>query len=452
MTDDGKLGIFLDTASIGRLLANSDDSTRKLLLQTDDDMFEFTRSEGGASDQLLSSIRQAEKRTNSAGDLTHLEINTQYGPSQYAFGYRSADVEAAGKFAFGKNALSLDEKERNQLVFIQSVLNHHDGRNLFVTGDDILLRRRLWFESHFPGGRLNIATVQEAIEIIDLLAKSNGKYIVSRHYRANKGLWYWYSFRSKVPFYNVPPTIATGSPTLEELNRRHIMESFASRFVFLLTSIDEMGIQYYSGADNDTMDSTLYHFNYFISLITGIFDSLAIETKDRLHLRFEDDRNPSRTSLSTRTGRYFLAALREVNRPLRQHINSRVSFINLIYSLRESFIHREGLRETGFEFRSQDERWRANFLKIPEEISSAIRQLGDRARPYDVASEWGVYRDRSGQYLLPFYFAKSAALELISFSNQYLQLLGFTNFVESQDAREDFRRSVEAFKRDRLGF
>ncbi len=230
------------------------------------------------------------------------------------------------------------------------------------------------------------------------------------------------------------------------------MESFASRFVFLLMSVYEMGMQYYSGANNDTMDSTLYHLNYFISLVTGIFDCLAIETKDRLHLRFEDDSNPSRTSLSTRAGRHFLAALGDENRNLRRLITNQAGFVNLVYTLRESFIHREGLRETVFAFQNQDERWRQNFLVIPESISSAIQQLGDRTKRYDALSEWGVFGHRSGHYLLPFYFAKSATLRLISFSNSYLQLLGFPSFIESLDARNHFRQSISAFENDRLGF
>ncbi len=93
--------------------------------------------------------------------------------------YRGADLEAIGRIAFGKDALASGEKESIELVFIQAVLNNHDGRNLLVTADDLLPRKRLWYESHFPGGRLNIVTTQEAIEIMDLVAKSKGKYIIS---------------------------------------------------------------------------------------------------------------------------------------------------------------------------------------------------------------------------------------------------------------------------------
>jgi hypothetical protein len=54
---------------------------------------------------------------------------------------------------------------------------------------------------------------------------------------------------------------------------------------YVLAKQIQMGFQYYQGVDNDTMDNTLYHFNYFVSLITGIFDSLAIRTKNQYNLK-----------------------------------------------------------------------------------------------------------------------------------------------------------------------
>jgi hypothetical protein len=46
----------------------------------------------------------------------------------------------------------------------------------------------------------------------------------------------------------------------------------------------------------------MYHFNYFISLITGIFDALALITKDQYNLNFRGDNYPQRTSLNPLAG------------------------------------------------------------------------------------------------------------------------------------------------------
>jgi hypothetical protein len=94
----------------------------------------------------------------------------------------------------------------------------------------------------------------------------------------NRGLWYWYSFRTKVPFFHVGVTI-----------NEPYLDAFSSRFINILMSIDEIGIQYYSGVNNDTLDDTMYHFNYFITLISGIFDALALTTKDKYELTFSMD-------------------------------------------------------------------------------------------------------------------------------------------------------------------
>jgi hypothetical protein len=341
-------------------------------------------------------------------------------------------------------SLTDEEKEMILLVFIHAVLNdiyfdfHSKYKsNLLITDNDVLLKNRLWFESHFPSKPLNIATVEEALEIMDLFAKKKGVYYTFTNSTANKGLWYWRSFRSKIPYYNVST---------------EIMEAFSSRFVYLLMSLDEMGIQYYSGVDNDTMDNTLYHFNYFISLITGIFDSLAIETRVRMQLKFERDDIQWKTSLSNKAGDDFLKVLREKNPSLRNHINSYVDFINLIYALRESAIHREGLPKTGYEYRGKDEKWQANFIKVSKDITELIKRCGDAKKPYEVTTEWGIYQDTLGYYLSPYNFAKAASLKLIEFSNTYLQMLGFPNFIQSLKPGDSFLEGIKRFESGKLGF
>jgi hypothetical protein len=55
------------------------------------------------------------------------------------------------------------------------------------------------------------------------------------------------------------------------------LDAFAKRFLYLLISVDELGKLHYFKKGNDKM--ILFH-PYFISLVTGIFDNLAIYTYD----------------------------------------------------------------------------------------------------------------------------------------------------------------------------
>jgi hypothetical protein len=54
-----------------------------------------------------------------------------------------------------------------------------------------------------------------------------------------------------------------------------MMGSISSRLIDMLKAIDEIGANYYKGANNDTMEDTLYHLNYWITLYSGILDALA---------------------------------------------------------------------------------------------------------------------------------------------------------------------------------
>ena len=183
-----------------------------------------------------------------------------------------------------------------------------------------------------------------------MFLKSKGKFRIACRYSVNKGFWYWLSFRLKVPFFNVGD---------------QILDALSQRFVFSLMSVDEMGFQFYSGVNNDTMDGILYHFNYLISLVSGIFDNLAIRTFNQYHLTFEGSNIPSRISLKNDLGRHFLRALREKNQALRNHINQHVHFIKAIYLIRDTILHREGLKHACFEHRGKEGPWKANFIEVP---------------------------------------------------------------------------------------
>ena len=63
------------------------------------------------------------------------------------------------------------------------------------------------------------------------------------------------------------------------------MDALANRFEFLLRSVDEIGFLYYMKVNNDIKVDMMYHFNYAITLITGIFDSLALITKNTYELK-----------------------------------------------------------------------------------------------------------------------------------------------------------------------
>jgi hypothetical protein len=214
-------------------------------------------------------------------------------------------------------------------------------------------------------------------------------------------------------------------------------------------ALDEIGIQFFLGPDNDTMDNALYHFNYLISLITGIFDNLALKTNSYLRINFSDLR---KVSLSNVSGREFLKEVRERNRVMRDHVSSYMAFIQLIYTFREIVIHREGLAGITYQHKEDDEKWTANFVRISEEQRNFIKLCGDVDSEFDPFSEWGVYA-KHGVFLEPFHFSMKALAMLRRFVDEYLELLGYPSFIETQQQRNDgFTRTLNVFERGHLVF
>ena len=246
---------------------------------------------------------------------------------------------------------------------------------------------------------------------MDLFAKSHGKYSTfGPNHSLTKGFWYWSSFRSKVPHYHVP-----GSSAFEP---RPILEAFASRFTYLLLCIDEIGIEYYYSTDPDIMIP--YYFNYFLPLVTGIFDSLAIAARDEYSLEFKGKEYPNETSLYTR-GEEFRKELRRHNSSLVEQRDRNFEFLDLIYKLRELAIHREGFRSIGAELEGKIR----NFLVINGEIAQLIKNCGDKTPHNEQISNWGVVTNPGFLLLEPYHFTRWACPKLVEFADEFVKLLGF---------------------------
>lgn len=434
-----KLVILVDSRSLNDLLANGNHIARTILKYSTCEPFEFVRSPVDTDYPELKEVPAFIERYDDKGNLTTIDIVTGKLESMTGFFYRAQDVEEIGKYIHKKQSLSPEERRAILLVFIHAALTRQEEMRVLMTSNQVLLSNRLWFESHFPGCPLNIATVEETKEIMDLFAKYRNIYYISGHFTTNKWGWYWYSFRSKIPNYHVGD---------------NILDAFASRFVYLLMSIDEIGFQYFSGANTDTMETMIYHFNYFISLISGIFDNLAVTAKNQLGIKFDRDSIDSRTSLNPKAGREFLKGVREKNPELRQHITKHIHFIKLIYAMRELIVHKEMLPKSSFEMAS--EKWKANFITVDTNIADLITQCGDRSQGYEPMTTWGLYTKIPGYcFLEPYHFSKATVTMLTNFCNTFLHLLGFGDFIEALEGQaksNDFVRTIKRFREDSLGF
>ena len=164
--------------------------------------------------------------------------------------------------------------------------------------------------------------------------------------------------------------------------------------------------------DPDNLFNLFYHAEYLIALITGVFDNLALLTKDRYGITHDI----IRVSLSNED---FLKKVETSNASLKIHVDQYRDFINLIYKFREQVIHREGLNQV---ISPMTINW-SSFIKITPEISNYIKQCGDAKSEYKFISNWGVFERGSGLFLDPYYFSKQALFTILKLTNGYLQQL-----------------------------
>ena len=366
-----------------------------------------------------------------SGEIKGLNYETNKYKMQMAFGYKMKDIERIAKRIYSK--LSIPKKELDSVirVFVQAVFNNLKDNNIYLTEDETILNKRFWFESHFPGGQLNIMNLEEFSLFFDLFLKENKKYFWAKYHTSNKGYWYHLSTLEKVPSFKG--------------NLSDIMVASAyTRFYYSLMALDEMGLQFYRGVNNDTMDNSLYHFNYLLTLICGIFDNLALITDKILGINTQ---NKISVSLNNRRSRDFLKEVRKKNNLLGAHIDKNRSFINLIHELRDQIVHKEGMQKTAYEMRDEDLKWKYNFLIVEDKTKNRLKELKDKNKKYSILSEWGAYHAHNSTYIEPWHFSLNAILHLSNLLNEYLPLVG----VKEQKTSE-LDTTLENFSKTHIGY
>jgi hypothetical protein len=186
----------------------------------------------------------------------------------------------------------------------------------------------------------------------------------------------------------------------------------ASRAVPLLTkgSISISDLQGF--IDPDNLFILFYHAEYLIPLITGVFDNLALLTKER----YEIIQDIIRVSLSNEE---FLKKVDTFNVDVKKHVDQYRDFINLIYEFRDRVIHGEGLSQLVSPVVIN---W-SSFIKITPEINYYIKRCGDDKSEYRFISKWGVFERELDLILDPYFFSKQVLYTIIKFANEYLQKL-----------------------------
>jgi len=350
------------------------------------------------------------------------------------FNYRKSDIEKVARELWGREELLTRHMDPFVSVFVQATFMRSRKPCIFVTNRKILLKNRLWLESNFQGINLNIMSIEEASLFVDLFLKQRNEFHTAPGVVTSRWFWYLMSARVKIPHFHVGDGI---------------IDAMISRLSYALMASDEIGKQFYQGADNNTIDLIIYHFNYLISLLSGVFDNLAIKTNSQLGLGFSTGPD---ISLSPKRGGEFLKALRDKDTVLRQHITKYNPLISLVYKFREHIIHREGTKKCIFCSMSRNDRWTAGVINVDATTVQLITACGDTGVSYDSYSKWGVLSSSGDHHIEPFNFTTQLLRHIFIFADGYLKLLGFTEVSDkSFTGADEFLKKKRAFEDCYLG-
>lgn len=430
-----KIIILLDSNSFDVLINKNNDKAKLILEYSYKDPFIFYRSPKKTVYDELKKITEFCLIYDENNNIKLIKYEIENNASTMSFRKKTKDIIEYAEYFLKRSELKDSEIELMKLIFILADFTMIDKETPYVliTSDKNFLNNRIKLDSDFTFSEINILDINEAIEIMSLFSRFHNLYYIRHNDKVNQGLWYDLAFRNYIPNYS-----------FDEIN----LKSFSIRFVYLLMSVDEMGYQYYRGVNNDTHDNIMYYFNYFISLLTGIFDSLALTTNNKCKINFKLDKNPARISLR-RTE--FLEKVKEKNLELYQHINDFLNYINLIYEIRNFVIHREMFFEQlTIDSKNSNGEWKGSFLKLNIEMYNLFIKLKSKKIIFEGLNDWGLYEKFIDFKCVDMYiFGKRALKEIVIFSTKYLSLLGYYN-VKSDELPKWLSSSVEIFGKHAL--
>ncbi|WP_152423919.1 hypothetical protein [Natronorubrum tibetense] len=329
--------------------------------------------------------------------------------------------------------------ELNLVGLFSEFSRYDDNRaDILVTANPSLLqnRRRIEYSFHrHEAGQMNMMSPSEAAEFAGIFMRENDEFIFynpkdkCHSYSIDFSYWYW-----------LLPRVFIHHFTIDD---NDYISSMFDRFQSLFICVDKMGKEYYCGTGNHTDLRTRYHFNNGISLLTGIFDVVALYTREKYDIGILDERTNLRTG-----GHPLLKELRVYNESAWEHVQRNHMIIELIHTIRNDIIHQKGVikRGPGFSLRgSEVSEWNSHTISLEsldkedrEEFRKYYEQFDDSIRKYDPVTQWGVIVPENETpkitpitQIEPYQFMKQSVKTVAKFIDEYLRLLDHPNRLKN---------------------
>ena len=447
MLKNKKLRILLDTPSL------KSSEAKRLMAYDDGDLFEFV-SLGKNSKHSELEIKKTPDGRISELVIDKASSKTDPYQSHYGFFYLDRDMKGLSK------GLDIKLDDLINLFFLSTLISNNQD-TILVTERKKLLSRRWWDRSFSGIPRFAVLSPREVSIFVDLYCKKQGEYMAAPHYFLGEWLWYWHSLKCKVKEYQLPWSVVVFATETEIPNKRELMDmisALADRLVDMLTAVDEIGQQYYTGVNNNTQSKIVYHFNYWLILYVGVLDNLALISQLRYQIPFADF---EKIGLLKSKNEDFLSLVFQKNPKIDSFLTTNSNVISLTHDPRNIVIHRERLKSVLVDNRNEE--FYLYMVRISEEFFSRIVALSkDNGKKLN---KWGHHRSHDDYYLEPYRFVKETTQVLINFANEYLNLLNFKKYLKdhpkiakkikeshSKSTHKDYEKTQSLFEKFRLGY
>jgi len=174
-----------------------------------------------------------------------------------------------------------------------------------------------------------------------------------------------------------------------------------------------------------------------------IFDILAVNANDKYGI-VEDEKDASLNR--KRKGRKFWEKLEQEDSRFKQLSKDYKLFLKISYKIRNLLIHRQGFKKGGYSSREFSSHIiRLNDSELGDEIRKKLPHLGDSEREGYHTTEWGLHalEDHEIYDLVPYHFFRRIVEECISFTDEFLEILGYENSIEERDKNSKYHENLD---------
>ncbi|MBI5000852.1 MAG: hypothetical protein HZB92_04910 [Euryarchaeota archaeon] len=284
-----------------------------------------------------------------------------------------------------------------------------------------------------------------AIEITRILLVNLGLFYIKPNSPVNEGFYYQYRFKKIFPKYQFPWSVVVytkGKSISESVYRQ--FDSLKHRLMFICRSADKASFYALKEPNNDTQDNTLYHFGYFIMLITGAFDDLAWIIKHLYSLDLKDPRYIGIKIPNDKTSTNFYKKLITNNKELHDYLTDSATqnIIKMMYPIRDTLQHREFIGASHLQHVQNN--FSKNVFSIPMEAVKQIKAISEGdGRDYGF-----VFNDNKSCLVEPHLFITKIVENCAQIINNTLSLINWDRYLEvlSEDEIKKIRTSQKRFE------